>query len=209
MIDLRSDTQTKPSRAMLEAMVAAEVGDEQRREDPTVLELEAKAAAFLGQPEAVYLPTATMANQIALLVLGGRGTELIVEDTAHIMLSELGGAAAHAGLQTRGLTGYRGRILPEQLRAAVRTYDLLHSPRVSLVALEDTHNSAGGARLAARGAPGHRRDGAGARDRRPPRRGAARERRGRERRAGVRARRHVRHGHALPLEGPRAARSAR
>ena len=144
MIDLRSDTQTKPSRAMLEAMVAAEVGDEQRREDPTVLELEAKAAAFLGQPEAVYLPTATMANQIALLVLGGRGTELIVEDTAHIMLSELGGAAAHAGLQTRGLTGYRGRILPEQLRAAVRTYDLLHSPRVSMVALEDTHNSAGG-----------------------------------------------------------------
>jgi threonine aldolase len=131
---------------MLDAMVHAEVGDEQRREDPTVLALEARAAAFLGLQEAVYLPTATMANQIALAILGERGTELVVEETAHMMISELGGAAMHSGLQTRGLPGYRGRISPEQvLGVAQRPGNPLLSPRVSLVALENTHNSAGGA----------------------------------------------------------------
>jgi threonine aldolase len=144
VIDLRSDTQTKPSAEMRAAMAGAEVGDEQRREDPTVLTLEGHAAAFLGQDEAVYLPTATMANQIALSILGTRGTELIVEETAHIMVAELGGAAAHSGLQTRGLPGYRGRITPEQVRAAARASDGFHVPRASIVALENTHNSAGG-----------------------------------------------------------------
>jgi threonine aldolase len=144
MIDLRSDTQTKPSPGMRAAMAAAEVGDEQRREDPTVLALEERAAAYLGQEEAVYLPTATMANQIALAILGERGTELIVEETAHIMVSELGGAAMHSGLQTRGLTGHRGRLSPVQVEAAVRPSDPLHRPRASVVALENTHNSAGG-----------------------------------------------------------------
>jgi threonine aldolase len=144
MIDLRSDTQTKPSPGMRDAMANAEVGDEQRREDPTVLELERRAAAFLGQPAAVYLPTATMANQIALAILGARGTELIVEETAHIMISELGGAAMHSGLQTRGLPGYRGRIGSAQVSAAIRPRDPLHSPRASVVAVENTHNSAGG-----------------------------------------------------------------
>jgi len=126
-------------------MAAAEVGDEQRREDPTVLALEERAARFLGQEEAVYLPTATMANQIALSVLGRRGTELIVEETAHIMVAELGGAAMHSGLQTRGLPGYRGRLTPEQVRAAARVSDGFHIPSASVVALENTHNSAGGA----------------------------------------------------------------
>ena len=126
-------------------MANAEVGDEQRREDPTVLALEERAARFLGQEEAVYLPTATMANQIALAILGERGTELIVEETAHIMVAELGGAAMHSGLQTRGLPGYRGRISPEQVRNAIRPRDPLHSPRASVVALENTHNSSGGA----------------------------------------------------------------
>jgi threonine aldolase len=144
MIDLRSDTQTKPSQAMREAMAGAEVGDEQRREDPTVLALEARAATWLGQPEAVYLPTATMANQIALAIQGARGTELIVEETAHIMLYELGGAAVHSGLQTRGLPGYRGRITPTQLRANVRAADGFHMPGASILALENTHNSSGG-----------------------------------------------------------------
>jgi threonine aldolase len=144
MIDLRSDTQTKPSQGMREAMAGAEVGDEQRGEDPTVLALEERAAAYLGQPEAVYLPTATMANQIALSILGVRGTELIVEETAHIMVAELGGAAMHSGLQTRGLPGYRGRIGSAQVRAAARVSDGFHIPRASVVAVEDTHNSAGG-----------------------------------------------------------------
>ena len=144
MIDLRSDTQTKPSPGMRAAMATAEVGDEQRREDPTVLALEERAAAFLGQDEAVYLPTATMANQIALAILGVRGTELIVEERAHIMISELGGAAMHSGLQTRGLEGYRGVLSPKQVRLAVRPPDRFHTPRVSVAALENTHNSSGG-----------------------------------------------------------------
>jgi threonine aldolase len=144
VIDLRSDTQTKPSPGMRRAMANAEVGDEQRREDPTVLALEERAAHFLGQDEAVYLPTATMANQIALAILGERGTELIVEETAHIMVAELGGAAMHSGLQTRGLPGYRGRISPEQVRATARSSDGFHIPRASIVAVENTHNSAGG-----------------------------------------------------------------
>src|SRR5438105_6814009 len=144
VLDLRSDTQTKPSVGMRAAMAVAEVGDEQRREDPTVLVLEERAARFLGQEEAVYLPTATMANQIALAILGRRGTELIVEETAHIMVAELGGAAMHSGLQTRGLPGYRGRLAPEQVRAAARTSDGFHIPRASILAIENTHNSAGG-----------------------------------------------------------------
>ena len=110
MIDLRSDTKTKPSPEMRAAIAAAEVGDEQRREDPTVNELERRAAELLGQEEAVFVPTATMANEIALAILGERGTELVVEETAHIMIAELGGAAMHGGLQTRGLPGYRGRL---------------------------------------------------------------------------------------------------
>src|SRR5258708_16905865 len=108
MIDLRSDTQTKPSKGMRAAIARAEVGDEQRREDPTVLVLERRAAAFLGQEEAVYLPTATMANQIALAILGVRRAELIVEETAHLLVSQLGGAALHSSLQTPGLAGKRG-----------------------------------------------------------------------------------------------------
>src|SRR5213080_4549118 len=92
---------------MREAMAAAEVGDEQEREDPTVLELERRGAELLGHEEAVYLPTATMGNQIAIAILGER---------AHIMTSELGGAAYHSGMQTRGLPGFRGRLTVEQLR---------------------------------------------------------------------------------------------
>src|SRR3954454_13082956 len=102
---------------MREAMAHAQVGDEQEREDPTVLELERRGAELLGHEEAVYLPTATMGNQIALRILGEPGTELLVEERAHIMVSELGGAALHAGPQTRGLPGDLVRISPEQVRA--------------------------------------------------------------------------------------------
>src|SRR4051812_28624155 len=135
---------TRPSEGMRTAMARAEVGDEQWFEDPTVTELERRAAALLGHEAAVYVPTATMANQIALSILGARGTELIVEETAHIMVAELGGAAMHTGLQTRGLPGYRGRLAPEQVQDAVRRSDGFHIPRASIVAVENTHNSAGG-----------------------------------------------------------------
>src|SRR5207244_6271136 len=98
MIDLRSDTLTQPTRAMREAIASAEVGDEQKREDPTVNELERRGAEFLGQEESVFVPTATMANQIALNIHGRPGDALLVERHAHIILSELGGPAGHAGL---------------------------------------------------------------------------------------------------------------
>jgi threonine aldolase len=125
-------------------MAEAEVGDEQEREDPTVLALERRVAELLGHEEAVYLPTATMANQIALVILGEPGTELVVEETAHIMVSELGGAARHAGLQTRGLPGRLGRLTPAQITATMREEGGFHTPRTSVVALENTHNTAGG-----------------------------------------------------------------
>lgn len=129
---------------MREAMANAEVGDEQEREDPTVLALERRVAELLGHEEAVYLPTATMSNQIALVILGEPGTELVVEETAHIMVSELGGAAVHAGLQTRGLPGHLGRLTPEQIAATTHEEGSFHTPRTSVVAVENTHNNAGG-----------------------------------------------------------------
>jgi threonine aldolase len=145
MIDLRSDTKTRPSPGMREAMAHAEVGDEQAREDPTVLELERRAAELLGQEEAVYLPTAMMANEIALVILGERGTQLLVEKTAHIVVSELGGAAFFSGLQTRALSGHLGRLTPEQIASVTYAEGRFHTPRTSVVALENTHNNEGGA----------------------------------------------------------------
>jgi threonine aldolase len=145
VIDLRSDTVTKPTAGMREAMATAEVGDEQEREDPTVLELERRVAELLGHEEAVYLPTATLGNEIALVILGERGGELLVEERAHIMTSELGGAAFHSGLQTRGLPGYRGRISAEQVRAAAWKEGEFWTPPMSILAVENTHNTAGGA----------------------------------------------------------------
>jgi len=130
---------------MREAMAYAEVGDEQEREDPTVLALERRAAELLGQDESVYLPTALMGNQIALAILGERGGELIVEERAHIMTSELGGAAYHSGLQTRALPGHRGRLTPAQVRAVAWKDGEFWTPSMSVLALENTHNTAGGA----------------------------------------------------------------
>src|SRR5919197_4842786 len=126
VIDLRSDTLTKPTAAMRAAIANAEVGDEQKREDPTVNELERRGAAFLGQEEAVFLPTATMANQIALHILGQPGDALLVERHAHIMLSELGGPAAHSGLLTIGLSGTNGSFSPEQFVAQSRERTSVH-----------------------------------------------------------------------------------
>ena len=143
VIDLRSDTATAPTAAMREAMAAAEVGDEQKREDPTVNELERRGAALLGHEAAVYLPTATMANQIALRLLTRPGDELLGEEHCHVFISELGGPAVHSGVVTRGLPGVAGRITPDQVRAAVRP-PAVHSPRTRLVWVENTHNASGG-----------------------------------------------------------------
>jgi len=144
VIDLRSDTLTQPTPAMREAIARAAVGDDQKREDPTVNELERRGAEFLGQEEAVYLPTATMANQIALQILGHPGDALLVERHAHIMLSELGGPAAHSGLLTIGLTGTKGRFSPDQVVSEIRDRTSVHVAPTRIVAVENTHNSAGG-----------------------------------------------------------------
>jgi threonine aldolase len=144
VIDLRSDTLTQPTPAMREAIATAAVGDDQKREDPTVNELERRGAEFLGQEEAVYLPTATMANQIALNILGRPGDALLVERHAHIMLSELGGPAAHSGLLTIGLDGTKGRFSPDQVVAEIRDRTSVHVAPTRIVTIENTHNSAGG-----------------------------------------------------------------
>jgi threonine aldolase len=144
VIDLRSDTLTQPTTAMRDAIANAAVGDEQKREDPTVNELERRGAEFLGQEEAVFLPTATMANQIALQILGKPGDALLVERHAHIMLSELGGPAAHSGLLTIGLTGTKGRFSPDQVVSEIRDRTSVHVAPTRIVAIENTHNSAGG-----------------------------------------------------------------
>jgi threonine aldolase len=129
---------------MREAIAGARVGDEQKREDPTVNELERRGAEFLGQEESVFLPTATMANQIALNVLGRPGDALLVERHAHIMLSELGGPAAHSGLLTIGLPGTNGRFSPDQVVGEIRDRSSVHVAPTQVVAVENTHNSSGG-----------------------------------------------------------------
>ena len=144
MIDLRSDTLTQPTSAMREAIAHAAVGDDQKREDPTVNELERRGAEFLGQEESVFLPTATMANQIALQILGRPGDALLVERHAHIMLSELGGPAAHSGLLTIGLEGTGGRFSPDQVVSEIRDRTSVHVAPTRIVAVENTHNSSGG-----------------------------------------------------------------
>jgi threonine aldolase len=144
MIDLRSDTKTQPSPEMRAAIASAEVGDEQRREDPTVNELEPRVAELLGQEEAVFLPTATMANEIALRVLAQPGGEVVAEENSHLFISELGGPAVHAGLMTRQLPCPNGRFTPDQLRATFRQGDLTHTPPTRIVSVENTHNASGG-----------------------------------------------------------------
>ncbi|MDQ3067585.1 MAG: aminotransferase class I/II-fold pyridoxal phosphate-dependent enzyme [Actinomycetota bacterium] len=143
MIDLRSDTATRPSAGMRAAIAAADVGDEQKREDPSVNELEERSARLLGQEEAVFLPTATMANQIAIRLHTELGDELIGEENCHVFISELGGPAVHSGVVTRGIPGSAGRYSPEQVRAAYRV-PAIHSPRTRLLWVENTHNASGG-----------------------------------------------------------------
>jgi threonine aldolase len=142
MIDLRSDTATHPTDAMRAAIAAAPVGDEQEREDPTVDELQRRAADLLGQEAALFLPTATMANQIALRILSRPGGMLLAEERSHVMIFEAGGAAVHSGLAMHGLPGDAGRITPDQVRTAAAQADWLQP--ASVVSLENTHRSAGG-----------------------------------------------------------------
>jgi len=138
VIDLRSDTVTKPTPGMLAAMAAAEVGDEQEREDPTTNELQCRMAELLGHEAALFLPTATMANQAALRVLSRPGCKVVAEERTHVLIYEWGGPAIHSGLVMQGLVAEAGRPTPEQIG---KVDDF--GPG-SVLVLENTHRSSGG-----------------------------------------------------------------
>jgi threonine aldolase len=138
VIDLRSDTVTKPTPGMLAAMTAAEVGDEQVREDPTTNELQRRTAELLGHEEALFLPTATMANQAALRVLSRPGCKVVAEERTHVLIYEWGGPAIHSGLVMHGLVAEAGRPTPDQIE------ELDEFGPGSVLVLENTHRSSGG-----------------------------------------------------------------
>lgn len=148
MIDLRSDTVTRPSDDMRAAAANAEVGDDVYGEDPTVNGLEARAADLLGTEAAVFCASGTMANQVAARTHTDRGHEILVEVESHIYKWELAGLAQHAGLQTRPIdAGPRGVVTPADIQDGYVEGDF-HRPGTGLIALENTHNSRGGTAIA-------------------------------------------------------------
>jgi threonine aldolase len=144
MIDLFSDTATKPSAAMRRFMCDAEVGDEQLFEDPTVNRLQTMVAELLGKEAAVYLPSGTMCNQISLAIACRPGDEILLDRTAHPLNSEGGGAAALSGAVFTALNGTRGIFDVDQVAAAVRPL-WRYAPRTRVVSIEQTTNLGGGA----------------------------------------------------------------
>jgi threonine aldolase len=142
-IDLRSDTVTRPTAAMRAAIAAAEVGDDQYGEDPTTTRLQAVCAELLGQEAALWLPTGTMANQVALRVLTRPGDEVLTPRESHAAWHEAGGAAANAGVQMVEF-GHGGRFTLADIDAAVKPTGLPVFPPTTLLQLENTHNRAGG-----------------------------------------------------------------
>jgi threonine aldolase len=143
MIDLRSDTVTKPTPAMRAAMAEAEVGDDVFGEDPTVRELEAETASLLGKEAALFTVSGTMANQLAIRSHTEPGDEILVEAQAHVFYYEGGGPAALSGVMCRLLQGERGLFSVSDLESALRPTDP-HFPRSRLVCIENTHNRGGG-----------------------------------------------------------------
>jgi threonine aldolase len=146
MIDLRSDTVTRPTEAMLESMREATFGDDSRDGDETVRKLEALAAERAGKEAGAFMPSGTMANLVAMLAHGSRGGEVLLEDGSHTLNAELGGIAGVAGLFYRGIPGKRGAMDVEVLRESIRPLTR-HHMGTALVWMENTHNRAGGAVL--------------------------------------------------------------
>jgi threonine aldolase len=142
-IDLRSDTVTRPSPAMRQAMAEAPVGDDQYGEDPSVNLLQERIAALLGKEAALFVPSGTMANQIALKLLTRPGDDVIVGQNAHMMWHEAGAAAANSGVQFSPV-GTGGAFLVDEFRAAVKPHGHIVLPPTGLVAIENTHNMGGG-----------------------------------------------------------------
>lgn len=144
MIDLSSDTATRPTPAMRQAIAEAEVGDEQRGEDPTVNELQRRVAELLGQEAALFSVTGTMCNRLAVAAQTAPGDVVVIERDAHLMRYETGGPALMSGVLLEQLPGQRGTFSADQLDE-VLTKGTVHIPPTTLVALEQTHNLAGGA----------------------------------------------------------------
>src|ERR1700754_3146651 len=143
IVDLRSDTVTKPTPGMLEAMMTAKVGDDVFGEDETINELEAKVAAIFGMEAGIFCPSGTMTNQIAIKCFTQPLDELIADQTAHIYRYEGGGIAFNSGVSTRLLNGYRGIITAEMIEPEINAENI-HYPHTSLVVLENTVNKGGG-----------------------------------------------------------------
>lgn len=142
IVDLRSDTVTKPTPGMRKAMLEADIGDDVWGEDPTARRLEERAAEILGKEAALFVPSGTMANQIAVMLHCGRGDEAILGKNAHLRLYESAGAAAWAGAQLVEV-GESGLFEAAELDAAIQPDDS-HAPRTRMVAIENTHNRSGG-----------------------------------------------------------------
>ena len=145
IIDLRSDTVTKPTVEMMEAIMSAKTGDDVFREDPTAKRLEEKMAVLFGMDEALYFPTGSMSNQAAIKLHTQPGEQLICDSWAHIYNYEAGGAAFNSGVSCKLINGDRGMINAEQVESSINPPDFYHSPLTSLVCLENTTNKGGGA----------------------------------------------------------------
>ncbi len=144
MIDFRSDTITKPTQEMLDAMMNASVGDDVFMEDPSVNALEDKVAKMFGQESAIFCPSGTMCNQIAIKVHTHPGDEVICGDLAHVYHYEGGGMAMNSGVTAKLLKGDRGRFTANDIQSVINPDDV-HKPHTSLVCVEDTSNKGGGA----------------------------------------------------------------
>ncbi|MGB5499620.1 MAG: GntG family PLP-dependent aldolase [Maribacter sp.] len=144
-INLISDTVTKPSPGMLEAMMSADVGDDVFKADPSVNLLEKKAAAFFGKEAALFFPSGTMANQTAIKLHTQPGEQLICDKYAHVYNYEGGGVSFNSGVSCKLIDGHRGMMSAEQVEAAINPPDFYHSPLTTLVCVENTTNKGGGA----------------------------------------------------------------
>jgi threonine aldolase len=144
LVNLYSDTQTKPTDAMRRAMAVAEVGDDQHFDDPTVNALVERVAALLGHEAAVFLPSGTMCNEIAFLVHIGRGDEALLDQTSHPLTAEGGGPAALSGAVLTPIEGDGGVFTAQQLEGALRPWGDRYEPRPRLVSVEQTTNLGGG-----------------------------------------------------------------
>ncbi len=145
IIDLRSDTVTKPTKGMLDAMMSANVGDDVYKEDETINALEAKIAKQFGKDQALFFPTGTMANQAAIKLHTQPGDQVICDKYAHIFNYEGGGASFNSGVSCKLLDGNRGMFTAQQVIDAINPPDFYHSPLTSLVEIENTTNKGGGA----------------------------------------------------------------